>query len=196
MKIHNIEQQTDEWFKMKAGKFSASDAQAIATAGTGLTTLCYKKVAERISGMIEIGYTNSDIERGNELESAARTAYEIRTKRSIVQVGFVEASKSVGCSPDGLVGKKGLVEIKCPNGSNFIKHQVLGIPSKYKWQMQMQMFVCEREWCDFVAYNENFSDIFVARVKRNETRITGIKAGLKIGEEKIKEIMDRLGVKK
>ena len=78
MKIHEIEQRSDEWFEIKKGKFSASDATAIQANAKGLESLVYKKVSETLSSKRAEEFTNPDMERGIELEDLARTAYEIQ----------------------------------------------------------------------------------------------------------------------
>ncbi len=50
MKIHNIEQQGDEWFALRLNyPLTASHAQAIGNQGKGLETLCWEKLSERYS---------------------------------------------------------------------------------------------------------------------------------------------------
>ena len=50
MKIYpNLEQKSDEWLRIRSGKLTASNAQAIATGGTGLQTRCLETIAEYYS---------------------------------------------------------------------------------------------------------------------------------------------------
>jgi exodeoxyribonuclease (lambda-induced) len=194
MKIHNFEQGTEEWFKVRLGKFTASDAQAIGNNGKGLETLAFEKVAEILTGKTKDQYTNEDMERGKELEGMARNSYEIETGYVVKQVGFVELNEFCGCSPDGLIGDDGLVEIKCKNNPNFVRHLYeKKIESEYLWQVQMQMYVAGRNWCDFVVFNENFEKtISTIRVERNEEEITKIVAGLEAGVDTVKKILEKL----
>lgn len=194
MKIHDVQQGTDEWLKLRLGKFTASDAQAIATNGAGLQTLCFSKVAERLTGKLKEEYTNDDMERGKELEEMARNAYEIETGIVVQRVGFVEKSENVGCSPDGLIAEDGMQEIKCPNDVNFVKYMYeKKIDTKHFWQMQMQMLVCEREWVDYVVYNPNFpKPVIVVRVPRSEQDIEKIRIGLEKGEEIVASVLAKI----
>lgn len=190
MKIHTMKQGSDEWFTIKLGKMSASSAQAIATAGRGLETLCYEKVAEILSGTRQESYSNGDMERGVEQEELAVASYELQTSRSVEKVGFVELDKYTGCSPDGLVGKDGLVEIKCQNNTNYVRTLYTKSPgSKYEWQMQMQMLVTDRKWCDFVVFNENFNDLIIIRIERDEKKAEKLRIGLEKGITRITEIL-------
>lgn len=194
MKIHNFEQGTDEWIKVRLGKFTATTGQAVATAGSGLDTVCFEKVAEIVAGVpSKEEYTNENIERGRELEEIARADYELENSVEVQTVGFCELDEYVGCSPDGLVGEDGLIEIKCQDNKNYIKTKYLGKPdSKYMWQMQFQMYVTGRKWCDFVVFNENFEKAITIRIDRDEAKIKKIEIGLEIGINKIKNIMDKI----
>lgn len=196
MKIYTKEelvQGTPEWLAVRIGKFGGTDAQAVATNGKGLETLCYEKVGEIITGRPKTSYTNPDMERGNELENTARSAYEIKTGNIVTQVGYIELSDRVGVSPDGLVGEDGLVEIKCPTDANFIRFLVNKTPeTKYVWQMQHQLYVTDRKWVDFVIFNDSLDKIEVLRVKRDETKIDKIKAGLESGIKFIEDILEKV----
>lgn len=193
MIIHkDLVQGTDEWLQIKLGKLTASHAQAIASNGKGLDTLCFKKVDELVSGEIEHGYKNADMERGNELEAVARFEYEMQTDNIVEKVGFIELDKYTGCSPDGLVGEDGGIEIKCPNIRIFYEYQQSGkVDTGYMWQIQMNLYVSDRKWWDYVVYNPNFKEsLIVKRIERDEEKIEKIKIGLEAGIKKIEEIME------
>lgn len=190
MKIHKVKQQSEKWFKLKLGKLSASNAQAISADGAGLVTFVYKTVAEILSGVREDTYVNPDMERGNEQEDTARSAYEMETGNMVKQVGFCELDEYVGASPDGLVGKDGLFEVKCPRASNYVKLlYTKKIDTAYVWQMQMQMLVTDRKWVDYVVFHENFKDLIIIRVDRDEKAIEKLWAGLGSGVSQIKQIL-------
>jgi len=194
MKLHNIPQGTDEWFKLRLGKFTASDAQAIATNGKGLETLCFEKVAELKTGKAKESYTNEDMERGKRLEEMARNSYELETGIVASQIGFVELTEFIGCSPDGFIGEDGLLEIKCKNDANYVRYLYeKKIDLAHAWQMQMQMLVCDRQWCDYVIFNENFEKtISIRRVKREPEAIEKLELGLKMGQAQVQEILSKI----
>ena len=193
MTTHMAKQGTDEWLENRLGKMTASNAQTIQAKGAGLTTYIYQKVAEIISGKMEESYINPDMERGNELEDTARASYEMETGNKVEQVGFCEMDKYVGASPDGLVGKDGLVEIKCPRDYNYVRVlHTKKVDPKYDWQIQMQLLVTGRKWCDYVVFHENFNDLIIIRVKRDEDKIAKIEAGLKTGKELITKILKEI----
>ena len=194
MKLYNdLVQGSPEWLAVRLGKFGGTDAQAVATNGKGLETLCFQKVGEIITNRPSSTYTNPDMERGNELENTARSAYEIQAGNQVVQIGYVELNEYVGVSPDGLIGDDGLVEIKCPTDANFVRFMIEKKPdTKYVWQMQHQMYVTDRKWCDFVVFNDNLDKIEIMRVERDEAKIEKIRIGLEAGVERVKDILERL----
>ena len=204
MQIHDVVQGEQEWFDLRVQyPLTASKAQAIASAGKGLETLCFEKMCEKYSSAEPERYSGKDTERGNELEAQARTIYELETGVDVQQVGFVtnESISSVGgASPDGLVGEEGLVEIKCHNDAKhfakILEMKETGsfkIDSAYVWQMQMQMLFTGRKWCDMVAFNPNYKDsILIVRVNEDKQAQAKIIAGLKIGEEILQGIESKM----
>ena len=197
MLIHNVEQGTEEWFACRLGKLTASVAKTISTAGKGLETLCLEKATEILTGKPNETYKNEAMEQGNLLESEARAIYELETGATVTQVGFVEENEYVGVSPDGLVGEDGLIEIKCPTNKTYTQYLLDGkIKPEYYSQMQMQMFITERLWCDYVVYNPNFKkSITIQRVYPDNEEIKRIADGLAKGTEIIKGIVNDINSK-
>jgi len=176
MKIYdNLEQGTEEWLKIRAGKFTASSFHTCFGKSETRNTLLLKISAERLTGkMIEENYTNSDIERGVELEDEARSLYQEKTFNSVKEIGFAELDDWVGSSPDGLIGDDGMIEIKCPRETTFLS-QVINdrIKPEYITQIQFNMYVLNRKWCDYVIYNEDLG-LNIKRVERDEEYIKKI----------------------
>ena len=194
VKYHKVIQGSEEWFALRLKyPLTASHAQAIATGGKGLETLCWDKMAEKYSDAPRVSYTNEHLERGIELEGQARSIYELETCLAVSEVGFVtnkSISNVAGCSPDGIV-EKGLMEIKCFEDKKHFKmiKQGIVIESQYQWQMQMQMLFTGAEFCDFVLYNPNYKEsLLVERVLPDKEKQDKILEGLKKGEELLKEI--------
>jgi len=190
MKIHQINQGTDEWFDLRKGKMTASHAQAIGNCGKGLDTYIYSLMADYYSTAPRDNYTNRDMERGNELEEQARAIYELETGLTVDQVGFIEHDELSGASPDGLIGEDGGVEIKCKNDTNYFKDLVEGkMDSAHNWQIQMTLLVTGRKWWDYVVYNPNFKQsMIVKRILPDALAYEKIKRGLGMGKEKINKI--------
>ena len=198
MKIYNFEQKTEEWLRIRLGKLTASNAHPIKVNGKGLETLAKQKAIEEITMAVPEQYTNNDIERGNELEPMARSCYELDKGIKVIEVGFVELNENVGCSPDGLIGKDGLIEIKCPNDQNYFEAIVEGkFYPCYVSQCQFQMMVTNRKWNDLTFYNPNFDiPIFIKRIERDEKYIEDIKKGLERGIELKQEFIKKYNERK
>lgn len=196
MKVHKCEQRSDEWFAIRKGKMTASNAQAIGNSGKGLDTYILELMAEYYAMVPAERYTNPDIERGIELEATARGIYELERGVKIDEVGFVEGGEFFGCSPDGLIGEDGGIEIKCTNNKNHFALMLKGesgIDSKYIWQIQMCLFITGRKWWDFVSYNPNFKNsLIVFRIKPDNKMHKKLNDGLKNGEAQIKQILKKM----
>ena len=198
MKIYNtLEQGTQEWFDVKVGKFSASDASKIGNNGKGLETLVWEKAEELVTGKIKEIYQNDRMKWGIKYEPKARIAYEFETGNVVKEVGFIERDKYSGCSPDGLVGDDGGVEFKCPSLKVFYEFmQTRKINPAYMWQMQMNLLISEREWWDYGVYHPHFKKkLIIQRVERDEEKIEKLRVGLEKGISLLEEILEKTNVK-
>lgn len=195
MIIHNVTQCSPEWFALRAKRMTASHAQEIGNAGKGLETYITKLMAEYFSTADKEHYSNGHTERGNELEPIARDMYELTTGNAVEQVGFVEYDEFSGASPDGLT-EEGCIEIKCPDDVKYFKHLLDGpkaIDSSYIWQIQMQLLITNKKWCDYVAYNPNYKEpLFVHRVYPDYEVFTKLENGLEKGRRLILDIEDKV----
>jgi len=194
MIYHDIQQNTDEWYQLRLGKFTASmfkDVMAKETTAA-YTNIIYQVVYERLSGEITNGYTNEWMERGKELEPEARLWYELNFEE--VSNGGFFCDDWVGASPDGLIGTEGLIEIKCPKPSTHIQYLIDNeLPGIYQWQVQGQLYVTDRSWCDFVSYHPKLKPL-VVRVNRDETIIAELQARLDQSIQKAKQILEIVNV--
>ena len=177
-----IEQGTDEWFAARIGKVTASRvADVIAKTKTGYSSsrdnYMAQLICERLTNQKADGFTNAAMQHGTETEPLARAAYEALHDVLVDEVGFVPHPKILmaGASPDGLVGDNGLLEIKCPNTATHIETLLSQtVPGKYNTQMQFQMACTDREWCDFVSFDNRLPEelqLFVRRVPRDNVFI-------------------------
>lgn len=192
MKIYNFEQRTEDWYNIRKGKMTASNAETIIANGKGLETYIYNLMAEYYSSAEKENYINADMQRGIDLEPEARLEFEFYTDLDVQEVGFIEYNDFIGVSPDGLIGDDGLIEIKCPNDSIYFKLLLSNnIKPEYIAQMQMQMYVTDRQYCYFVSYNPNFEkSLYIKKINRDEEMIDKLKKGLERGTQLIKEIKE------
>lgn len=177
-----IIQGSDAWKALRLGKVTASRvADVVAKTKSGYSTsranYAAQLIAERLTGTVAEAFTNAAMQHGTETEPEARAAYEFYQGVTVEEVAFVPHPKidQAGCSPDGLVGGDGLVEIKCPNTATHLE-TLLGqaVPGKYETQMQFQMACTGRAYCDFVSYDPRMPEnmrLFIKRVPRDDARI-------------------------
>lgn len=204
MKFITAEQRTPEWYKARLGIPTASSMKFVVAMGVRGGYLAsretYKRqiVAERLYGIMAMeqeGYVSEAMKWGITNEPLARTQYKLRTKNKVTEEGFCvidgddELAGCVGASTDGLVNDNGNLEIKCLVPSNHlyaIFKEAMNIfdlpngdpenllPLDYKAQVQTQLWVTGREWCDFVGYDSRGPiglNLFVVRVYRDEVYI-------------------------
>jgi len=169
---YDIEQGTEEWFAIRCGVVTASVVKTLLTPSLTISKseavrlMAYEFAAQLEMNHVEESYQGFQMIRGHLEEELARDVYHDNYS-PVKQCGFITNDKGgimVGYSPDGLVGKPGLIEIK----SRIQKHQVKTIvggvvPSEFVMQQQTGLYVTEREWCDFVSYS-NGMPLFVKRV--------------------------------
>lgn len=190
---HDVEQKSDEWFKIREGKLTGSNATPIGANGKGLITYCLNIAADVVRTGEKEYYINSDMERGNELESIAVSAYEFKTGSTVKHIGFITNDKydNVGVSPDGLIGDDGGIEIKARNDTkhfSLIQGDTSEIPFN---QIQMCLLITERKWWDFVSFNTNFDKpLFIKRILPDEKYFEKLKLGFKTGNELVEKYLD------
>ena len=177
-----IEQRTEEWFKQRLGRVTASAiSNVIAKTKTGPSAsrenYSTQLTLERLTGQQAEFYTNAAMEWGTATEPQARQHYELYRNVFVDEVGFIKhpTIEMSGASPDGFVGEDGLVEIKCPESKTQMETLLnQKVPTKYIPQMQWQMACTGRKWCDFVSFDPRMPEnlqIFVQRVERNDEYI-------------------------
>ena len=204
-----IEQGSDAWFLMKLGKISGSRISDVLTEGRGgaesLTKKKYKNelIRERLTGKRIPSYKTPLMARGIELEPLARAFYEHTYQLMVDQVSFVDhpTIAMAGCSPDGLIGTDGLLEIKCPSPENHLGHLLengQALIKTYYDQVQWQLVVTQRAWCDLISFDPEMPDhlkMFVVRIlvdqdwkQKAEAAVIALNAEIETILTKLKEI--------
>lgn len=199
-----IQQGSPEWFAQRCGRVTASrisDIKAKTKSGVSASRKNYmaQLICERLTGRVEETYKSAPMQRGNDLEPKARAVYIIETGYDVTETGmiahpFIEMS---GASPDGLVGERGLVEIKCPNTATHIDFLRSGKPKpEYLLQMLWQMACTGREWCDFVSYDDRLPENLAykcIRIERDNGKIAEIEADVGSFLAELDAILEDLG---
>jgi len=185
MILETSDQRTEDWYAARLGKATASRFRdAIAALKSGAPAQAQRDyltelVVERLTQAPIQRYTTAAMTWGTEQEPAARAAYERVTGRIVEETGFVaHDTLMAGCSPDGLVDWDGLIEIKCPWGTAVhIETLLNGMPAEHTAQVQGQMWITGREWCDFVSYDPRMPEalqLHVQRIQRDEAFIADL----------------------
>jgi putative phage-type endonuclease len=191
--FNDIEQGTKEWFEARAGIPTASMFSAVISKGRGSApsatrkTYMLKLLGERLTGELQESFTNEHLERGKLMEAEARTLYEFQSDNEVNEIGFVR-NGDVGCSPDGVIGEAGLLEIKTKLPHLQLDALLKGeMPSEHKAQVQGQLMVTEREWCDFVSYWPKLP-LLLVRVERDEAYIKELAEKIEAFNKELQEL--------
>lgn len=203
MNVLDLEQGSPEWLQARCGSLGASriaDALARTKSGWGASrgNLLTELVCERLTGTPTECFVSDAMRHGTEQEPHARAMYEFLHDAEVKQVGLVlhPTIKGTHASPDGLVGEHGLIEIKAPSSRVHIE-TLMGAPinDRYIKQMQWQMAVCERAWCDFVSFDPRLPaemQLFVKRVPRDDELIAELEREVAAFLEEVDETVASL----
>lgn len=182
-----VEQGSTEWLQLRLGCVSAStvaDVMAKGKSGESATRqkLKLRLAAERLTGQVQESFSSPAMDWGREQEQFAAMAYEAERGVFLDKTGWHPhiVIKWLGVSPDRLLGDDGLVEIKCPNSSTMVAWMSDDkIPTEYIKQIQAQLWVTGRRFCDFVAFDPRLPkrrQLWIKRVERDEALITTMEA--------------------
>ncbi|MCK5606523.1 YqaJ viral recombinase family protein [Candidatus Pacearchaeota archaeon] len=196
--IEDAEQGSKDWYALRAGLPSASCFDKLITSkgapSKSAQKYLYQLAGERLLGYSPPSYQNNDMVRGQEVEAEARASYEFITDAEVKQVGFCfkDERRLYGCSPDGLIGDDGGLEIKCPILSTAAEYLDKGkLPTTYVQQVQGSMLITGRAWWDFMSYYPGLRPLIV-RVERNENLIAALEVTLEVFCVELDELTERL----
>jgi len=175
--FHDVEQNSDEWYLLRAGKVTASSlSKVMANYGKAFGEPAKKYAVDialqQLTGSTSGGgYSNEHMARGHEEEPLARMAYEDRYFCDVSNGGFFEDGDT-GTSPDGLVGSDGIIEIKSAIPSvHYARIAKQSFDSAYKWQLVGHLKITGRDWVDFISYCSDFPEdksLYVHRSYRED----------------------------
>ena len=151
-----IEQRTPDWHSQRRGRVTASNIGGI----LGISPFAkpsdvMRRMVREWQGLESEFTGNAATEWGVHNEPGAIIQYEMQTGNEVEKCGFFEFDVWLGASPDGLIGKNGMIEVKCPFSLRTKQDPVFKKAKDqlhYYAQMQIQMFVTAREWCDFYQW--------------------------------------------
>lgn len=200
--ITNIEQGSQEWLEMRLGKITASRMKEVLSNGRGgkpsktAESYMIELIAEQLSGESKPFFENDAMRWGTETEPQARAMYELESGNNVEEVAFIIKDEFVGVSPDGLIGKDGMLEIKAPNTTTQLRRALSGnYSTDYTAQIQAQLWVAEREWCDFVSFDPRLdcgASFLIERVNRDHLFISIMEEKTAVFIENMKLALSRI----
>ena len=198
MKIFDFPQRSDEWYEIRRGVPTASSFDKIVTTGGAPSKqrqkFLYQLAAQKASGLNEDKFQSQAMLVGIEREDTAKKFYELVRGVEVKECGFcLTDDETFGCSPDGLIGDNGLLEIKCPTGGTHVGYFMDQgeVPLEYFAQVQGQLLVTGREWCDFVSYYPGLKPVII-REEPNAVFQKLLKKELDLFCEELNDIVKRI----
>ncbi len=186
MIIEGLEQRSPEWMTMRNGCVTGSRvADVCAKLKKGGPAACRQNylievAVSRLTGLAPDRFVTPAMQWGIDNEQFARAAYEMQADCMVESIGFAIHPRLdfFGASPDGLIGKDGVLELKCPTSDTHLGYILGGVlPLYYMPQMLAEMACTERQWCDFVSFDPRMPknlQLFVRRFQRDDELITAL----------------------
>jgi len=165
-----MEQRSPEWFAARKGLVTASQVWAILGLSPHATRGDVLRRMVRDAMGAEPEFTgNVATEYGAFHEAGAIADYVMETGNRVDKAGFLVSPEMIdghawaGCSPDGLLGENGLLEVKCPfdlrKPEEAKPFKTLAEQPHYIAQIQFSLWVTGRTWCDFWQWAPDRHDL-------------------------------------
>ena len=145
-----IEQRSQEWYTYRHGVITASSMGEL----FGTESSYNKAVKEKVKPL-QMTPPGAACLHGIKYEAVAQAIYEKKYEVKVTEYGCIKHKTidHIGASPDGIVTSAKnaimigrMLEIKCP-----YSRKIKGVPPyKYWIQVQIQLEVCDLEYCDFL----------------------------------------------
>lgn len=179
-------QKSPEWFQLRIGKITASVLWRWLSVSKkdGVTPLKERLdyegelMFERKFNRSFEKFVTGPMQDGVTYEPFVRTQYE-KIKNVVVQECGAWHNKYFVASPDGMIGKDGLLEVKVLKDNSFTDVLTHGVPDDHWKQIQGQLFAAGRDWCDYVAMNMNTQKLKIIRVFADEEFFKKLEKSLK-----------------
>ena len=193
IEIINCDQGSPRWRSARLGTPTASEFKSILAKGEGKTRRSYllRLAGEILTGEPADTYESPDMIRGREMEDEARTFYSFMHDTELTRVGFI-LNGNAGCSPDSLIGDRGMLEIKTNKPAVLIEILLKGeFPSEHRAQCQGALWIAEREWIDIGCYWPKLP-LFVKRAYRDEDYIRALSDAVDRFNDELAETVERI----
>lgn len=213
----DCEQRSDEWFQLHIGIPTASNFGAVMATGADSDSKMRAKLMNRMAAEILYQrpmdtYSNADMDHGIEIEPDAADHYAFTRGGDLKTIGFIRRTIRdplfgdlvVGCSPDRLVDKDGLLQIKRMRPDLIVQLVDSGrFPSEHRWQCHGEIWVTGRQWADLkIYYAETVNGTLhqfpispVYRLERNEGIIADLRKGVENFSFELRDLVKRMRAK-
>src|SRR5215510_2278652 len=195
--FHDVAQYSDEYDRLKLGIPTSSHFHKIITP-QGKPSKQWREyacmlIAERILQRKIDLYKSLPMERGLIVEAEAADWYEFDQDVTVQRGGFItDDNRTIGCSPDRLVGDEGLLEIKAPLPQTQVEYWLSGeVNERFRPQLQGQLYVSQRSWVDIVCWHDVLPKV-VLRVEPDQKFIKALDRELQIFNFFIERVMEKI----
>lgn len=201
--IKTAQELKNEWRKQRLGKFTASEFSRLVTypnkpneLPAGAKTFAVEKAIELLTIFNEEEtYISPEMQWGLDHELDAIEAFTAKTGKTVEKTGpgqeFITLNDDIGCTPDGLVGKTGGIEVKCPKSTTHFHYLTFAGADclkshkpEYYWQIQGSLWITKRKRWWFVSFDPRFKHeqhrLKIVAIDRNPTDIAFLKKRLKM----------------
>lgn len=126
--------------------------------------ICHSLDPEVLDELMKMQQESQFMTRGKSLEEKGVAAYEWQMGVDTKKIGFaLRDDVEAGASPDRLVDRDGLLEVKTPAANTHVMYMLN--PSKltdeYRMQVQGQLWVTGRKWCDIISHHPTLPMVVV-----------------------------------
>lgn len=198
IEIFDCPQYSDEWYACRKGIPTASEIHKLLMKGVkkgeeSKTRRRYmlELIGERMTGQPRETFQSSHMQRGKDMEAEACDLYALMHDCEPQTVGFIRLDGRVGCSPDRLIGDKGMLQVKTMLPPLLLALHLDGYKDDHDLQQQAELWIAGREWSDLWIYWPGIKP-FRKRVERDEAKITSIKLAVELFYSEMDELMQQL----
>lgn len=191
------EQGTDAWREVKAARFTGTRfASVMAKKDTAAyQNLIVDMAWEMVFGPIqEERFVSKSMEEGMDREAESIDWYTFHTERECFQPMFVIDGEQdyIGVSPDLLVGDDWMAQIKNPGRRAHLSvMDSRKLPSQYRWQVQGEIMVAQRDGSHFVSYIPQLGGILVD-VNPSKDDHAALRTECETAYRKVNELADKI----
>lgn len=199
VEYHAMQQGSLDWHRIRMGCATASEFGTIIAKGRGENgaskgrqTYMYKLAGELLTDLPAEVFSNEHMLRGQMMEDEARDWYAMQRDVEPQRIGFLRAALGggyCGASPDSLIGDDGLLEVKTRLPHLQIPVLLAGaLPEEHVAQVQGQLWLSGRQWCDYVSYWPKLKPLIV-RVPRDDVYITRLATSVELFLAELSELV-------